>query len=55
MWTRLVEKVVFEEYEEAVIKGKAGGNFGLMEDYAKAFLDNVNYREIAEAIKEDNP
>ena len=37
----LVEKVVFEEYEEAVIKGKAGGNFGLMEDYAKAFLDNV--------------
>ena len=51
----LVEKVVFEEYEEAVIKGKAGGNFGLMEDYAKAFLDNVNYREIAEAIKEDNP
>ena len=51
----LVEKVVFEEYEEAVIKGKAGGNFGLMEDYAKAFLDNVNYREIAEASKEDNP
>ena len=50
----LVEKVVFGEYKEAVIKGTAGGNFGLMKDYAKFFLDNVNYREIAEAIKEDN-
>ena len=38
-----VESVVFDHY----------GCFGLMEDYARAFLCNVNYYEILEHIREN--
>ena len=38
-----VENVVFEH----------SGNMGLMEDYARAFLNNVNYHEILEHIREN--
>ena len=40
----LVENWVFENHT---------GSLGLVEDYARAFLANVNYHEIAESIKED--
>ena len=39
-----VENIVFEQYS---------GHFGLMEDYARAFLANVDYREIYESIMEN--
>ncbi len=38
-----VENVVFEHH----------GDMGLMEDYARAFLNNVNYHEILEHIREN--
>ncbi len=40
----MVENWVFENHT---------GSLGLVEDYARAFLANVNYYEIAESIKED--
>ena len=40
----MVENLVFENHT---------GSLGLVEDYARAFLANVNYHEIAESIKED--
>ena len=39
-----VEHVVFENYNDRL---------GLVEDYARAFLNNVNYREIYESIMEN--
>ena len=39
-----VEHVVFENYNDRL---------GLVEDYARAFLNNVNYYEILEHIKEN--
>ena len=39
-----VENVVFENYH---------GTLGLVEDYARAFLSEVNYHEILTEIKED--
>ena len=39
-----VENVVFENYNDRL---------GLVEDYARAFLNNVNYYEILEHIKEN--
>jgi hypothetical protein len=46
---------MLEEYVENVVFENNGitGNLGLMEDYARAFLANVNYREIYESIKDD--
>ena len=46
---------MLEEYVENAVFENNGisGNLGLMEDYARAFLANVNYREILEAIKLD--
>jgi len=38
----IVEDVVFSNYDDT--------NNGLMEDYARAFLNNVDYNEIAVAI-----
>jgi hypothetical protein len=38
-----VENVVFDHY----------GTMGLIEDYARAFLNNVNYYEILEHIREN--
>jgi len=46
---------MLEEYVENAVFENNGitGHLGLMEDYARAFLDNVNYREILESIKDD--
>ncbi len=46
---------MLEDYVEMVVFENNGitGNLGLMEDYARAFLANVNYREILESIKDD--
>ena len=41
-----------EDYVENVVFDHSG-NMGLMEDYARAFLNNVNYYEILEYIKEN--
>ena len=43
---------MLEEYVENVVFDYAG-HFGLVEDYAWAFLNNVNYYEILEHIKEN--
>ncbi len=40
----LVENWVFDNYS---------GNMGLVEDYARAFVDQVNFHEILEHILED--
>jgi len=40
----IVEDVVFSNYNDT--------NNGLMEDYARAFLNNVNYNQIAVAIND---
>jgi len=40
----MVENWVFENHT---------GSLGLVEDYARAFLANVNYHEIAESLKEN--
>ena len=39
-----VENVVFENYNDTL---------GLVEDYARAFLNNVNYYEILEHMREN--
>ncbi len=46
---------MLEEYVENAVFENNGitGHLGLMEDYARAFLANVNYREILESIKDD--
>jgi hypothetical protein len=44
---------MLEEYVENAVFDNYSGNMGLMEDYARAFLANVNYREILESIKLD--
>ena len=46
---------ILEEYVENAVFENNGitGHLGLMEDYARAFLANVNYREILESIKDD--
>ena len=43
---------MLEDYIENVVFDHSG-NMGLMEDYARAFLNNVNYYEILEHIKEN--
>ena len=43
---------MLEVYVENVVFDYAG-HFGLVEDYARAFLNNVNYHEILEHIKEN--
>ena len=44
---------MLKEYVEHVIFDNYSGKMGLMEDYARAFLANVDYREILEGIKND--
>ena len=44
---------MLEEYVENVVFEQYSGHFGLMEDYARAFLANVDYREIYESIMEN--
>ena len=43
---------MLEDYVENVVFDHSG-NMGLMEDYARAFLNNVNYYEILEHIGEN--
>ena len=43
---------MLEDYVENVVFDHSG-NMGLIEDYARAFLNNVNYYEILEHIKEN--
>ena len=43
---------MLEDYVENVVFDHSG-NMGLMEDYARAFLNNVNYYEILEHIREN--
>ena len=43
---------MLEDYVENIVFDHSG-HFGLMEDYARAFLCNVNYYEILEHIKEN--
>ena len=43
---------MLEDYVENVVFDHSG-NMGLMEDYARAFLCNVNYHEIYDHIKDD--
>ena len=44
---------MLEEYVENAVFDNYSGKMGLMEDYARAFLANVDYREILEGIKND--
>ena len=43
---------MLEDYVENVVFDHSG-NMGLIEDYARAFLNNVNYYEILEHIREN--
>jgi len=43
---------MLEDYVENIVFDHSG-NMGLMEDYARAFLNNVNYYEILEHIREN--
>jgi len=51
----ILNEEMLEEYVENAVFENNGisGHLGLMEDYARAFLANVNYREIYESIKLD--
>ena len=44
---------MLEDYVENVVFDNHYDSMGLMEDYARAFLNNVNYYEILEHIKEN--
>ena len=46
----ILNEEMLEEYVENAVFDNYSGNMGLMEDYARAFLCNVNYREILESI-----
>jgi len=51
----ILNEEMLEDYVENAVFENNGisGHLGLMEDYARAFLNNVNYREILEHILED--
>ena len=51
----ILDEDMLKEYVENAVFENNGitGHLGLMEDYARAFLANVNYREILESIKDD--
>ena len=51
----ILNEEMLEEYVENAVFENNGisGHIGLMEDYARAFLANVDYREILESIKDD--
>ena len=50
----ILNEEMLEEYVENAVFENNGisGHLGLMEDYARAFLNDVNYREILEHILE---
>ena len=43
-----------KDYAENVIFENYNGTLGLVEDYARAFLSNVNWWEIVEHMKEEH-
>ena len=51
----ILSEEMLEEYVENAVFENNGitGHLGLMEDYARAFLANVDYREIYESIMEN--
>ena len=51
----ILTEEMLEDYVENVVFENNGitGHLGLMEDYARAFLANVNYREILESLLEN--
>ena len=50
----LNEEMLEDYVENAVFENNGiSGHLGLMEDYARAFLNNVNYKEILDHILED--
>ena len=51
----ILNEEMLEEYVENAVFENNGisGHIGLMEDYARAFLANVNYREILDSILEN--
>ena len=51
----ILTEEMLEDYVENVVFENNGitGHLGLMEDYARAFLSEVNYREILESLKDD--
>ena len=51
----ILNEEMLEDYVENAVFENNGisGHLGLIEDYARAFLNNVNYREILEHILED--
>ena len=51
----ILNEEMLEDYVENAVFENNGisGHLGLMEDYARAFLNDVNYREILEHILED--
>ena len=51
----ILNEEMLEDYVENAVFENNGviGHLELMEDYARAFLNNVNYREILEHILED--
>ena len=51
----ILDEDMLKEYVENAVFENNGitGHLGLMEDYARAFLSEVNYREILESLKDD--
>jgi len=51
----ILNEEMLEDYVENAVFENNGisGHLGLMEDYARAFLANVNYREILKSIIEN--
>ena len=51
----ILDEEMLEDYVENAVFENNGisGHLGLMEDYARAFLANVDYREILESIIEN--
>ncbi len=44
---------MLEEYVESVVFDLASGHYGLMEDYARAFINQVNFFEIYDNMKDE--
>ena len=51
----MIDEDTLKEYVENAVFENNGisGHIGLMEDYARAFLSEVNYREILDSILEN--
>ena len=49
----MIDEDTLKDYVENAVFDNYSGNMGLMEDYARAFLADVNYREILDSILEN--